>query len=272
MRSMPRSISRLMPLLLLSALLLQVPAFAQPSDSVLKDFRPIGELMLEIDGNVVKDAEIYHSEGAVAYLLIAPQFSSPLMVSPRTRSVESVHLMKVYKKDDGTIDILADAELSTVGPFNVSGGEVTFNVDGRTAKLMPRPPLVGQHSPKGLAEYNPEYARKAGEYGPLDSAIAALRQNGKDVRVRVYFGTWCPVCSRLVPRILKVDEALADSTVHFEYYGLPQPMTDDPETERAGIHGVPTAVIFVDGKEAGRLTGGELNTPETAINKVLGSS
>ncbi len=73
--------------------------------------------------------------------------------------------------------------------------------------------------------------------------------------MRVYFGSWCPVCGRLVPKILKLQSDLKGAKIQFEYYGLPQPMSDDPITAKENLNGVPTAIVYVDGKEFGRQDG-----------------
>ena len=57
--------------------------------------------------------------------------------------------------------------------------------------------------------------------------------------------------------------------MRFEYYGLPQPLTDDEVAVRDGILGVPTAVVYVDDAEVGRLSGRPLNTPEASLYQVL---
>ena len=46
-------------------------------------------------------------------------------------------------------------------------------------------------------------------------------------------------------------------------------MTDDPRTESDSVHGVPTVIVYLDDKEVGRLTGSELNAPETEIFKMV---
>ncbi len=262
------------PRLLLLTLLLALPLAAQvASDSVLKDFKANGDFILEIDGQDLKNAEIYFSERAVAYLLMAPELSSPLMVSLRSQAVESLHLMKVYKKKDGTVDLLADAVLQRASGLQLASGRVlVFTVAGKLAKLKPNPPLLGRHQGERLKRHNPEYAFRAGQYSPQSGPLEELRNQPKKVKVMVYFGSWCPACKRMVPNVLRVADEIEGSQVEFVYYGLPQPLTADPESERADIHGVPTVVIFVDGEEAGRLDGHDLNAPEASLVRLLAKS
>jgi len=272
MRSIRNPLARraLLGLLPLTCLLAALPAAAQVgADAVLKDFQVVGDYDFEVAGKILKHAEIYFSENAVAYLVMAPELDSPLMISPRSRAVESVHLMSVLKRDAGTVDILADAQLEPVGPFQIAGGEVHFKLAGQDAGLKLKPWLLGRHPGAQLKEHNPEYAFKASRYLPDSGDVERLRQVAGGVRVRVYFGSWCPVCKRFVPGFLRLEEALAGAPIEFEYYGLPQPLSEDPESERAGIHGVPTVVVFVDGKEIGQLSGQELAAPEAALSALL---
>jgi thiol-disulfide isomerase/thioredoxin len=244
-----------------------------PPDEVLKDFKINGDFVLEVDGEVLRGSEIFFSERAVAYLVMAPDLSSPIMISPRTRTVESVHLMKVMKKNGGaSVDILADAELTPISSFKLQDSNVVFTLNDKTAKLKPKPWLLGLHKGDRLKEHNPEYAFGAAEYTPAASYIEALRGIQKDVRVRVYFGSWCPHCKRIVPRILRVADELEESRLRFEYYGLPSPFGDEPEAVRAGIHSVPTVVVFIGGEEAAQLSGDDLNAPEAALRRTVGES
>ncbi len=89
------------------------------------------------------------------------------------------------------------------------------------------------------------------------------------IRIRVYFGSWSEICNYLVPKIMQVEGQWGPGGVRFEYYGLPQPLTDDQVAVSEGILGIPTAVIYVDDVEVGRLSGRPLNTPEQSFYEIL---
>lgn len=247
-----------------------LPALAQQADSVFRDFEPTGELQLEIDGKVMDDAVIYRSQRAASYLVLGPKLKSPLLVNIRSQRVEQVSFLKVKKNSDGTVDLLADASFDPVGRFALGGQEVRFEIDGQQAALTPKPSLLGFQTPEALDKHNPAYGFKAKEYETKPDVIAQLAGFDGQARIRVYFGSWCPVCGRFVPRIMKVDEQLDNDKIEIEYYGLPSPMRDDPITEEENVHGVPTVVVYRDGKEVGRLSGNELGSPETMFARLLG--
>ncbi len=261
----------LVRILLAAVLVLGAGAAAAqvPADALFSGFKPNGDFLFELDGQDLKNAEIYSSERAASYLVIAPELASPLLINPRAGSVESVSFMKVAKRDDGTIDLLADASFNRLGAFRIAGQEIVFQVKGQDAKLKAKPPLLGGQDAEALKSYKPGYSRLAEQYTPEARYLGNLRAQEDAVRVRVYFGTWCPVCSRLVPRILRLGDELAGSKVHFEYYGLPQPMSDDPVAKSEDLHGVPTAIVYLGDKEIGRLTGGDLNAPEKSITRLV---
>ena len=240
-----------------------------PADSLLREFQPIGELLLEVAGKDVPGAEIYRSERAGAILVISPELPAPVLLTPGAKRVETVHLMKVAKRPDGSVDLLADAVLEPQGQFRMAEGQqVAFQVGGKQAVLKPRPPLLGRQTAAGLEAYNPEYGRLAAAYTPSQPILNQLKKV-KDIEVTVYFGSWCPVCKETVPRVMRVADELAGTDIEFSYYGLPQPMSGDPVTGRLDLTGVPTGIVFRDGKEIGRVLGNSWKIPELALQRVL---
>ena len=131
-------------------------------------------------------------------------------------------------------------------------------------------PLLGHQSHVSLGEHDPKLASKAKTYalksgfGPTTLPVAA-----DSIRIRVYFGSWSEICSYLVPKIMQVEEQWGPHGVRFEYYGLPQPLTDDQVAVKDGILGVPTAILYVEEEEVGRLSGRPLDTPEESFHEIL---
>ncbi|NJL30113.1 MAG: thioredoxin family protein [Thermoanaerobaculia bacterium] len=102
-----------------------------------------------------------------------------------------------------------------------------------------------------------------------EAAVAALRAEQRDVKVRVYFGSWCPFCKDHVPLLLRVVEELKGSKIRFEFYGLPRPFSGDAEATRDKVNGVPTGIVYVDGKEVGRLSTRGWQVPEVTLTELL---
>ena len=248
----------------------QQPMGFQPGQR-LEGFKPIDDYVLSLGGEEAKEARIY-SNPTPAILVVAKELGAPVVLWPRTRAVESINTMKLAKGDAGGLDIYPDPVVATHPPFAVEGLEVRFSVDGNDAVLRPRPDVVGLHGAASLRQESAKYADRADYYEPSEELLAKLRGDGRAVRVRVFFGTWCPACGQQVPKIMKVAEQLEGSSVAFEFYGLPKGFSGEPEAEAYDVHSVPTGVVFVEGQEAGRIAGIEWRSPEGAIDKILGGS
>lgn len=244
-----------------------------PLHSLLRDFEPMGEYVLMVGGAPLPDVKMYRSEKAgAAVLMTGAGLRSALLLMPRDKAVQRVDPAKVVVGADGRAALLADAQPVRESGFTVEGMEVVFTVEGKPARLKEKPYLLGPHPGKDLLDHDVAYAFRARQYNPSPALVKALRQAVNPIRVRVFFGNWCPHCGQMVPRILRLADALAGSQVRFEFYGLPSPFDKEPEARRMGITGVPTGVVYRGTKEVGRIAGNEWSIPELAIKKILDAS
>jgi thiol-disulfide isomerase/thioredoxin len=268
-----RALPALLAALLCPALTAGARAQGAPSDNVLRDFRPIEDFTLWVDGKSVPTAEIYQSEAGHAVLILTGALPAPVLVRQGEDSVATVNIMKVAKKNDGSVDLLADAELAPQGPYTFANGVVRFRIDRRAVELRPRPPLLGARTGADLKVHSPDYTRRAQVYQPNAQAIAALKSM-PPATVRVFFGSWCPHCRENVPHLLKVEDALRGSRIRFEYFGLPQEhLADVPQAKQYKVQGVPTGVVLVGGREVGRLYGNDdWRAPEVSLVGMLRSA
>jgi len=255
---------------LVAAALLALPAAGQmAADALFSDFEPNGEYVFVLDGKALKDAEIFQSKRAGAFLIMAAELASPVIINARAQQVQSVHIMKVARRDSGKVDILADASFDSLGGFSFKEGKVSFAIGDRKAVLEEKPPLLGWRQAEELTDYKVEYVRGAAAYTPSAEHLGLLQRQQKAVEVKVYFATWCPACTRAVPKVLKVQAGLADSKIRFSYYGLPHKVDEDPIAREVEIKGIPTVVVHVAGKEVGRLSISDLNAPEKALHQLV---
>jgi thiol-disulfide isomerase/thioredoxin len=258
---------RIFPALLF---VLALPALGQPAvDSVLKDFARTGEYLLMVNGKPAPAYEIYKNDTLPAYLILSPALPSAVLLTPRTMAVEAVPPAKVVRQKDGTVGLAADADLKPQGQFKLEGDRVVFTSDGRKGSLGPNPPLLGLQKAPALRNHSPEYVVSARGYKPNAQVLAALKKRAKPVKVKVFFGSWCPHCREHLPYLMRVEEELKGAPIQFEYYGLPQRFTNEPEAKRYRVDGVPTGIVFVDGKEVGRISRADWESPETRLNSIL---
>jgi thiol-disulfide isomerase/thioredoxin len=230
----------------------------------------VGEYVLQVAGAVLPGVQMFRSERAGSVVLMTGSgLPSALLLVPRERALQRVDKGKVVVNPDGRAFVLADATPVRESGFTVEGSDIVFTVGGKPARLKEKPYLLGLHAGKDLLDHDVAYAFRARQYNPSPALVRALRQVKGPVRVRVFFGNWCPHCQEMVPRVLRVADALAGSPVRFEFYGLPTKFGEEPEAKRMGINGVPTGVVYRGNQEVGRIAGGEWSIPELAIKKVL---
>lgn len=246
------------------------PAAAQrvPADNVLRDFQRTGDYVLVVNGKPAP-AEIYQSQRAAAMLVISSAFPSPVLLSPGSGGAATVNLMKVDKKPDGSIDLLADAVLAPQGALDIDDDGVRFKADGISAALVTAPPLLGLRRVDEVTAHNPEYLPRAASYLPNAQAVAALKQEQRPVTVRIFFGSWCPHCRELVPHAIKLEQLLKGSRIRFEYFGLSPHFGTEAPARQYDIKAVPTAIVTVNGKQVGRITNTGWTSPEATLVAIL---
>ena len=244
---------------------------ADPIHSELREFFLTGKYILYISQKA-QNAKIYHSRGAGAFLVLGSDFGRALLIEPKTRTVSALPEEKVARRPDGGMDVVADAPIEKLGSFSLSRGDVVISAPELKARLRPQPYLIGLKTGEELILHTPEYERDGSSYRPNATAIRSLRGATQPVVMRVYFGSWCHTCSRLLPRILKVEKALEGTNIRFEYYGLPKgarAMARDPLARRYGIKRIPTGLVSVDGRSAGRIDSTQFAKPEAALLELL---
>lgn len=261
------------PAVLLLAVVLLAGAPAEGQSGSLTGFQEAGFDMF-LQGSRLGDARVLQSQQAGAILILSSELTSPVLIRLREQTVETVQLMKVDERPDGSVNLLPGATLSPQGRYlvNADRSGVTFSVDGVPGEIKEKPPLLGSQGVAGLKAYDPHYERSAAAYTPSNPIIDRLEQAQGDVEVVIFFGTWCPACKQMVPKMMRVAEELEGSAIEFDFYGLPRGITGDARAEAADIHSVPTGVVIIDGKEVGRIQGNSWKVPELALNNLLRST
>lgn len=252
-----------------------LPATAMPGRaqdaSVLQGFQATTDYELAIDGAVDTAAEIYFQQRLPGYLVLPSKHTTPFLLVPRSRDVRAVHVMKISRAASGGLDLTPDALWKSLGQFQLDGTDLVFTADGKRFVLRQKPPLLGLKQATDLEAYDPKYRQLASSYQPVADAMRALGAERRDVKVRVYFGSWCPFCQQYLPRMVRVVRDLQSAKVGIDFYGLPRDFDQDQITRTMNIRSVPTGVVLIDGKEAGRIQGEDWRAPERAIQKILGS-
>ena len=250
------------------------PALAQTTaHPVLSAFLPIDEYILEIDGQADSDARLYLSQRAAAMLILSDSLGEPVLLWARTMAVDRLPAADLLAAGGG-YDVVAEPGKTYVGEAKPDQAIIALPIEGRTVRIIPRPPLVGDRTLGELLEHSPGYRAGMDVFQPNAAAMAALRDAGP-ARVRVFFGSWCGVCKRVLPNLLDVNAALEGSNVAFDYYGLASPPAgwDDPEVKANEVTGLPMAIVYRDGREVGRFVGAnDFAQPAQALQALLAGS
>jgi thiol-disulfide isomerase/thioredoxin len=248
--------------------LLSTASFLHAQSDSIENFHPIGDFVLEIDEKPVPTAEFYLAEHKPAVLILVAELPGAVVLLPGDQTVHMVPSADVTKKPDGFVDIGMDSAADQ-GNLQILAAWIRFSVEGHTLTLKERPWLLGEQEIPAMENHNPEYVWRSDRYNPNTDIIQTLAHETNGVRVWAFFGSWCPHCKHHLPLLMKVNEALSGSPIEFDYYGLPRGWTRHPVAGPLKITSVPTAIVYVDGKEVGRITGNQWETPEIALKKIL---
>jgi thiol-disulfide isomerase/thioredoxin len=253
---------------LLAAAPLHSRAQNASEDPLIEELYPIGDYVLEIDNQLDPDAKLYISEKRPAVLVTTPKLAAAVVLFPGDKSVKTVPHDQVTERPDGSVDLNLNDAIDEP-KLQVLAAWVSFSVDGRALMLKEAPWLLGAQEVPAMLEHNPEYVWRYNAYTPNQETLKELTSQTADVKVRIFFGSWCAHCRRYVPSMMKVDEALAESRIHIDYYGLPRSWNRHPVAGPLNITAVPTAIVTVGGKEAGRITGNQWQRPEEILKSIL---
>jgi thiol-disulfide isomerase/thioredoxin len=251
-----------------------LPASSRAGDDPAAGWPPLRgfvrdiEYSLEVDGKQVP-VELYMSTSAGAIIILAEPFRSPLAL--RAGVLATLDAVKVERRPDATLDVPAGAVVTPRGSFEVTPDGVSFTLDGHRANVrhVKAHALLGLRRLDEVTAHNPEYLASAATYAANETALGQLTQERRAVTVRVYYGSWCAHCRMLVPHAVKIEQRLAGSHIHFEYFGVGVP-SGDPEAFKMGVKQIPTAIVYVEGKEIGRIVQDDAwNSLEVALRGVL---
>ncbi len=240
----------------------------QLPDSEIKGLYEIGDYVLEVDGTKAPTARFFLAERIPAILIEVAELPSLVLLIPGSSEVKSVPPANMSKISDSAVDLALDS-MKDQGKLRILASWIVFTIDGREMTMKEKPWLLAQTDIASLKKHSPEYVWRAKAYTPDPKIIDELKNQALDVKVRVFFGSWCAHCKRHVPLLTKVDEALEGSRIHIEYYGLPRGWGNHPVAGPLKIRAVPTAVVFINGKEVGRIKGEQWASPEEAIMEII---
>jgi thiol-disulfide isomerase/thioredoxin len=267
--------SRTWPLHLALALLIAgifASASAQmiPGAGLPHDLQRISDYVLLVDGKQVP-AKMYQSDRPSAVLVTSAALPSPVLLMGSSAS--TVKPAAIEEKPGDVVTLRSDAVLTPQGAFHYTDPDIKFTVAGKPTILRVQPPMLGLRQAGEVTTHNPEYLSSAKTLAVNGQDLATLRKEGRPVTMRVYYGSWCSHCRKLVPHAIRLEQELKGSKIHFEYFGVPTGFTSDPEVRKAVIQSIPTGIVYINGNEVGRILGDQAwQSPESTLRVILSAS
>ncbi|TKB44199.1 TlpA family protein disulfide reductase [Thalassotalea mangrovi] len=125
-------------------------------------------------------------------------------------------------------------------------------------------PSYGPMDAQELLTQYPKFTLSYENFTPTEQDLAALATITGDIKVKIFFGTWCHDSEREVPRFIKLAEQ--HPQLQYQLISLDYQKSDpDGQAERYQVKFTPTFVIIKDGRELGRI----IERPQHSIAKDL---
>jgi hypothetical protein len=126
--------------------------------------------------------------------------------------------------------------------------------------------LVGPTVREAILEHSPAWMDHVAAYQPEPEALDKLRALGREVRIEVYFGSWCSDSETNLSAFFKVLDLVDSPLLRTAYVGIPEAKDERaPYYQGRDVTRLPTFVVIVDGREAGRI----VETPERSVEEDL---
>ena len=88
------------------------------------------EYLLVLEDSEVPEAEIYHSEESVSFLVLSERIPDSTVLRLKTAAVETIARDMISQGADGTITLSPDVVFHEEGQFEVGADGISFTVEG----------------------------------------------------------------------------------------------------------------------------------------------
>jgi hypothetical protein len=135
------------------------------------------------------------------------------------------------------------------------------------AASSPPSELTGPVTRSRILAAVPEWESDLAVYQPKAEALAALKNASEPVLVETYFGTWCSDSRAHVPALFKILDMADNPLLQAAYTALPRDKAGRSRfiPEGRAIDKLPTFLVFLNGKEIGRI----VETPAHSVEEDL---
>jgi thiol-disulfide isomerase/thioredoxin len=221
----------------------------------------------EVDGGKPRPGTVYERKGTPEMLGQLPD-STWFLLQPQER--------RVIQLAEGQVKLAADSPQATLSGQQGSNSAVrltpsalTFDVTGKFVKVLPTPPLLGEVEAEDFLSLCPDYRDRVNSYTPDSKTVTRLSAAGGKRTVEVFFGSWCPHCQQVLPKLIKSLQLADNEKIDVKWIGLPRMFLNEPLVREREIKGVPTIIVLEDGQEVGRFSGVEKIPVEVSLANLV---
>jgi len=130
--------------------------------------------------------------------------------------------------------------------------------------------MLGPLTREAILKDHPEWQEVVALYQPDSPAIDGLKVFNRPVQVEVFLGTWCPDSKAHVSEFFKVLDLTDNALISATFIGIPRDKTQRSEYYQGkDIQKLPTFLVFVEGKEKGRIVEVPLISMEGDLLDIL---
>jgi len=254
---------------------LAVVALAVPPAAFAADVtcHPDYDFCIEVDGDYPADARFYRSDIRGKFFIDIPDMENGFLMDLKAKKLTAVPRDRITRGEESLTyqdGLPADAPAFA---FSIDGPIIRFDAGKRKVRILrvlDRPALVGEVTVDELLTDRVEYRAAMSSYTPDETAMRAVSSYGKQVKVDIYFGTWCPHCKKYMPKILRIANDAGNSNIVFNPVGVPKNFgTEKGPWFGKKIQTIPTVIISQNGQEITRLSTHDSALPEIELAGIL---
>ncbi len=139
------------------------------------------------------------------------------------------------------------------------------------AASVPPAELTGPVTRSQILSAVPDWEPVMAVYQPKPEAIEALKSAAEPVLIEAYFGSWCSDSKAHVPALFKVLDLADNPLLQASYTAMPRDKGGRSRfiPEGRSIDKLPTFIVFLNGKEAGRIVETPIHSVEEDLAALL---
>ena len=149
---------------------------------------------------------------------------------------------------------------------SVTMNQTVFNRQTKTKMLVGLSNRIGLQQDPFAVWFNKEYAA----YAINKEAIQVIKNDSKNLSIKLFMGTWCGDSRREVPRIYQILDAADFDESRLTLINVDREKKS-PDGEEIGlnIHHVPTLILYKNSSEIGRVIESPIQSLEEDMAAII---